>query len=309
MTEREWLSCDQSHLMRDWLFRVDSYAGTTAGERVGNRISDRKVRLACAAMLRAVWPGLIAPDSRPCVERLERIAEGAERPIPENSMGRREDGMGILTDNTYWTFNNASVAALNLGAKRADQAAIVREVAGNIFRPAMLPPGPAVRCEACAGRGSLIGDLECIWCEGSGRVLDVEGRYEDSTKDCPHCDPVHCESCKGKGTIPGPSPVLTPTVLSLARAAYDEREDDGTLDAARLLVLSDALEEAGCTDEALLMHLRGREPYRECQACDAKPGSPRLCDTCLANRARGWMPLDGPHVRGCWAVDLILSKE
>jgi hypothetical protein len=40
-------------------------------------------------------------------------------------------------------------------------------------------------------------------------------------------------------------------------------------------ILADALEEAGCTDQLILDHLR----------------SP------------------GPHVRGCWPVDLILAKE
>ena len=42
-----------------------------------------------------------------------------------------------------------------------------------------------------------------------------------------------------------------------------------------LPVLADALEEAGCTDADLLSHLRG----------------------------------PGPHVRGCWAVDLLLGKS
>ncbi len=68
---------------------------------------------------------------------------------------------------------------------------------------------------------------------------------------------------------------VTPTVLSLAQAAYDDRRPDGSLDPDRLAVLSDALEETGCVPHPLLAHLR----------------SP------------------GPHVRGCWAVDLILSKE
>ena len=72
-----------------------------------------------------------------------------------------------------------------------------------------------------------------------------------------------------------PSWRLSPDVLSLAQAAYDERElPSGHLGSARLAVLSDALEEAGCADADLLSHLR----------------SP------------------GPHVRGCWAVDLILGK-
>jgi hypothetical protein len=69
---------------------------------------------------------------------------------------------------------------------------------------------------------------------------------------------------------------LTPSVRSLATAAYEERIlPSGELDTARLAVLADALEEAGCDNADILTHLR----------------SP------------------GPHVRGCWAVDLLLGKE
>ena len=69
-------------------------------------------------------------------------------------------------------------------------------------------------------------------------------------------------------------PWLTPQALSLAQAAYEERQQDGTLDPFRLLLVADALEEAGATGE-LLVHLR----------------SPR------------------PHYRGCWVIDLILNKD
>jgi hypothetical protein len=68
---------------------------------------------------------------------------------------------------------------------------------------------------------------------------------------------------------------LTPDVTTLAQAAYDERLPSGTLDLDRLAVLSDALEDAGCDSVDLLGHLR----------------SP------------------GPHVRGCWVVDLLLGKK
>jgi hypothetical protein len=69
---------------------------------------------------------------------------------------------------------------------------------------------------------------------------------------------------------------LTSSVLDIAQAAYDQRIlPAGHLDPARLGVLADALEEAGCTDEEMLGHLRG----------------------------------PGPHVRGCFAVDLVLGRE
>jgi hypothetical protein len=66
------------------------------------------------------------------------------------------------------------------------------------------------------------------------------------------------------------------TAVSLARAVYEERElPSGLLDAGRLAVLADMLEEAGATDPQLLGHLRSA----------------------------------GPHVRGCFAVDLLLGKS
>jgi hypothetical protein len=61
----------------------------------------------------------------------------------------------------------------------------------------------------------------------------------------------------------------TPQALALARTAYEERRFED------LPLLADALEEAGCTDEAILSHLRG----------------------------------PGPHVRGCWALDLVLGRS
>jgi hypothetical protein len=62
----------------------------------------------------------------------------------------------------------------------------------------------------------------------------------------------------------------TPDAVALARSVYDARD----FGPQRLGVLADALEDAGCTDEGILSHLRG----------------------------------PGPHVRGCWAVDLVLGK-
>jgi hypothetical protein len=66
------------------------------------------------------------------------------------------------------------------------------------------------------------------------------------------------------------------TVVKLAQAAYEGRDlPAGTLDTTRVAILADALEEAGCADAEILGHLRG----------------------------------PGPHVLGCWAVDLIVGKQ
>jgi hypothetical protein len=62
---------------------------------------------------------------------------------------------------------------------------------------------------------------------------------------------------------------LTPTVTTLANGIYTDRSFD------RMPILADALEEAGCDNADVLLHCRG----------------------------------NGPHVKGCWVVDLVLGKE
>jgi hypothetical protein len=73
-----------------------------------------------------------------------------------------------------------------------------------------------------------------------------------------------------------PSAWRTPTVVALARVAYEDRfMQEGTLKPAHLAILSDALEEAGCDNVEVLSHLRG----------------------------------PAAHVRGCWVVDQLLEKS
>jgi hypothetical protein len=62
---------------------------------------------------------------------------------------------------------------------------------------------------------------------------------------------------------------LSSTVLDLARTIYDERVFE------RLPILADALMDAGCDSEEILKHCHS----------------------------------EGPHVRGCWVVDMLLGKE
>ena len=62
---------------------------------------------------------------------------------------------------------------------------------------------------------------------------------------------------------------LTDTVVSLVKGMYESRDFNA------MPILADALQDAGCDQEELLTHCRG----------------------------------NGPHVRGCWVVDLVLGKE
>ncbi len=60
----------------------------------------------------------------------------------------------------------------------------------------------------------------------------------------------------------------TDTAIALARTMYESREFGA------MPILADALQDAGCDNDDILSHCRG----------------------------------DGPHVRGCWVVDLVLGK-
>jgi hypothetical protein len=60
------------------------------------------------------------------------------------------------------------------------------------------------------------------------------------------------------------------------QAIYPSRQlPSDYLDRQRLAALADALLDAGCEEEELIGHLRS----------------------------------EGPHVQGCWAVDLVLGKD
>jgi hypothetical protein len=68
----------------------------------------------------------------------------------------------------------------------------------------------------------------------------------------------------------------TRPVFGIARATYEARMlPSGELEPDRLGILGDALEDTGCADPEMLAHLRG----------------------------------PGPHVRGCWVLDLLLGKS
>ncbi len=69
--------------------------------------------------------------------------------------------------------------------------------------------------------------------------------------------------------VPFESAWLTSTVVAIAQGMYESR------DFSAMPILADALQDAGCGNDDILNHCRG----------------------------------DGPHIRGCWVVDLVLGKE
>lgn len=119
-----------------------------------------------------------------------------------------------------------------------------------------------------------------------------------------------CNECHGDGTYPLPEEGVI--------AGYGKCNGEGTVtgfDLDAILLLADALEEAGCTDETLLWHLRGKE---RCPWCDENGNvinwnlttmtdGPTWVDPCKHCNGSGWRAVN--HAKGCWAVELFLTAD
>jgi hypothetical protein len=104
----------------------------------------------------------------------------------------------------------------------------------------------------------------------AARVSEAEAREPGFwTRKQSQCVLLRCIVGNRFRSTPIDPSLLTAPVIDLAHRAYEER------DFTRLPELANALEAAGCQDAELLGHLRS----------------------------------EGPHVRGCWALDLVLGKK
>ena len=209
--------------------------------RAGGLLSERKARLFAVACCRRIWPLLLdAGPARRAVEVAERYADG-----------RADDGelAGAVSD--------LDAAP---GGTALPEVSLGQAVRSALFLDAGSAAHYAAFGACCRDGGGqfmpLLGAVDAEQAIQSELLRDLLG------------NPFRLITLFRTW--------LTPQVVALAQAAYDERElPAGTLDPARLAVLADALEEAGCDQAGLLDHLRG----------------------------------PGPHVRGCWVLDLLLGRE
>jgi hypothetical protein len=202
--------------------------------------SDRKLRLFATACCRRVWLALSEEAERRAVEVAERYADGQ---AATKERAEAYESVGILGGGPAWQ--------------------IVSDVtAGALDIPSGLECSP----------GELAASTAAYFLADAYGEAGLDGRDAKGWA----CETLRCIF----GNAPCPAIFdcsrATPVVHALAEAVYEHRLlPGGELDPARLGVLADALEDAGCSDELILLHLRS----------------------------------SGPHVRGCWALDLILGKS
>jgi hypothetical protein len=238
MTEVEWLACQEP---QDMLIFIKQHRGMRSQKKQRNQ------RLFSVACCRRIWPLIVNDRSRRCVEVFERFADG-QATDEERQAAEAESRATWLTDAA----DDTLLACLHLFGKSNDGLRVSTTTISAVFTQQQ---------------------------REAGRTADVMGgrrRGACPSEEREQCTLLRCIFGNPFRTFTMHSAWQTSTVRSLAQATYEERLlPSGHLDPARLAVLTDALEDAGCDDAEILGHLR----------------SP------------------GPHVRGCWPVDLLLGKK
>jgi hypothetical protein len=233
---------------------------------------ERKLRLVAAACCRQVWDWL-GEKSRRAIDVLEQYVDRLAT-ADELHIAARGAGEDSLEEFGHHHPSNAAYIATTIQQN---------VTALDVALGAAAEIAEAVRCEASISKGISIHG----WPPPAPLLIDPAVRQaciEAGDKATAAARWAQCHLLRD--VFHGPRRAVyfrrnwlfwnDHLVPRLAQAAYDERLlPDGTLDAGRLGILADALLDAGCDVEELLSHLRN----------------------------------PGPHVRGCWAVDAVLSRS
>lgn len=259
MTEEGWLACVDPNPMLDF---------------IDGKVSERKLYLFVMACCRQIWQHLVHDLNRQAIESAERLVEGqSTREELESVLLRAESVISTLQASAPHSPRRileirAATAATHAAKSDytylsfPDPTAYARGIAQEVTSTACWAAG----IDGCWPGEALAPSPQWsdVYTKSQRAVMALQGSLLLDIIGNPF-RPVTIDTCW-----------LTQSVIDLSHAAYDNRTlPSAMLDPARLAVLADALEEAGCQDADILNHLR--DP--------------------------------GVHVRGCWVVDLLLGKE
>jgi hypothetical protein len=260
MSEAEWLACtDPERLFMFLLGRIPPdglglrHGGVAARMMPG--VTERKLRLYACAGCRRLWPLLKDERSQRAVETAELLADGAvDESMRKKDQWEAEDAVEILHRESIFSADISSLSGLVMSRPRLLAASAALLALRDTHESVRTAIGAVLAVGADWGDQS--GAKELFGPEVRLALLrDIFGNPMGQAVLEPEW--------------------LTATVKGIAASAYHERTDPaGILEHDRLLILADALEDAGCSDPAILEHLRG----------------------------------PGLHVRGCVVIDLLLGN-
>jgi hypothetical protein len=257
MTENDWTNSTDPQAMLAFL-------------QGSGRASERKLRLFAVACCRRIWHLLVHEISRDAVVVGERFADGLATEGERDEVCQAADDVWALLPHAFDedlleddpSFANA-ISAAGIPPYAAEEAAEAPVAAVEDSADNLAAHRPAAKATGWANATGEEPDAQAEALEQAAQARLVRCIFGNPFRPPPIIDPAWLLCNNG-------------AVKRLAQAAYEERSlPAGTLDVARLAVLADALTDAGCTELALLEHLR--EPQS--------------------------------HVRGCWVVDLCLGRQ
>jgi hypothetical protein len=242
MKEAKWLAARDPEVLLEFL---------------KGKVSDRKLRLFACACFRSLVELLPEEWYEEAIALTERVADGA---MPKRQLQQLRAAFKAGRGSPTWS-QTVQWAVFALGRMLQPRAwhAAAEAVGRTIDTLVGATAEGQEHTKAGQAAKRVVKDKE--YCSHCDLLRDVFG---NPFRPTPHIDRRWLAWNDG-------------TVRRLAEAAYQEREmPSGHLDQARIAILADALEEAGCTEPVLLGHCRNGGAV---------------------------------HVRGCWAVDLLTGRE
>ncbi len=251
MTEADWLSCTDPARMLAFL---------------GDKVSSRKLRLFGCACCRRIWDLLADPRSRQAVETTRRFADGL---VPARKLRAAKAAAGSACREASHAFWEKST---DKAWKKWTAAAAAAWVAEDEDEGAAETPDEGVDVQGNRSRPAKWN----VYLETAEAAADAPGGQRRPARVKKAEKKAQCALLRDIAGNPFRPVTINPawvqhaggTLFHLAQSIYD----DGRF--ADLPVLGDALEEAGCHDEALLGHCRAQME----------------------------------HVPGCWLVDALLGR-
>jgi hypothetical protein len=243
-------------------------------ESFRGKVNERKLRLFAAACCRRLWR--LYPWTPPwkLVDAAEQSADGL---ISQKELAswRRASGGLPWPSPTYEPGEGAFRAAVQAAAGWRAAVAARESAEGAEFAVREIARASALSGDALPDRSWDLADMQ-RWALASEAASDATAAAERTAQ----AGILRCIFGPLTSRLVAVDPAWLAwhggAAVRLALAVYEERElPSGHLDRTRLAILADMLEEAGCADAELLGHLRSA----------------------------------GPHVRGCFAVDLLLDKS
>jgi hypothetical protein len=215
---------------------------------------------------------MVDPRSRAAVEATEAYADGllSQEEFDRAAREAYETPMDVLPDT------DERLEALDERVSDTDPEECARRRAPNLWVARYYAAEAAYYPTAAVVEPVLRKTNEAVWYATTG-----DQRADDEAEKKVQARVLRCILGNPFRPVAIDPSWRTATVTALAQSAYQTRHlPSGLLDNARLVVLADAIKEAGCTDASVLGHLRTAAGSAEAE-----------------------------HVRGCHVIDLLLGKE